>query len=141
VIRPLARIAAIRLLVLLGVGVAVGLLWAALAPVVSGWSDGIEDQLSGEVALAGLGLAAGLGVAGAGLLRPGPRPVPGVAVWLLGSVPASLLAWGLGRLAGAPVLAAPGVVVIWPLTAALTTALFTLFLVLRPPDPRPGVPD
>jgi hypothetical protein len=132
------RAAVVHLGVLLAAGVVVGLAWAAVAPAVAARSDGIESQLSGEVAFAGLGLLAGVAVAIAGLVRPGSQPVVGAAVRLLGSVVASVLAWGVGRLAGAPVLAAPGVVVIWPLATAVTTALVTLVLVLAHPDGSPA---
>ncbi|HEY6795400.1 MAG TPA: hypothetical protein VI248_12050 [Kineosporiaceae bacterium] len=128
------RTVAAGLGVLLLLAVAVGLLWAALAPAVAGWSDGVEDRISPEVTFAGLGLIAGLGVAGAGLVRPGRHPVAGAVVRLVGSVPASLLAWGVGRLAGAPVLAATGVLILWPLACGLTTALVTLALVLVHPE-------
>jgi hypothetical protein len=58
----------------------------------------------------------------------------GAAVRLVGSGAASLIAWGVGRLAHAPVLAATGVLVIWPLAAALVTAAVLLVLVLSASD-------
>jgi hypothetical protein len=135
--RGRARSMAVALGALAVLGVAVGLLWAALTPAVAGWSDGIENRISGEVAFAGLGLVAGLGVAAVGLARPGRHPLEGAVSRLVGSVPAALVAWGVGRLAGAPVLAAPGVLVIWPLACALATALVTLGQLLMNPDAPP----
>jgi hypothetical protein len=132
-VRPLV----IQAAALLGLGVMVGLLWATLTPTVSGWSDGVEKDISGEVAFAGLGVLAGLLVAVAGLVRPGRHPVAGAVVRLLGSVVAALLAWGVGRAAGAPELAATGVLVLWPLATALATALVLLVQVLIHPDASP----
>jgi len=117
-------------------GMAVGLLWATLAPVVHDRSDGIEAEISGEVTFAALALVAGVVVAARSLLRPGRRPVTGTVVDLVGSGVASLIAWGTGRVAGAPVLAATGVLVLWPLTVALVTAVVTLVVVLVQPDQR-----
>jgi len=117
-------------------GMAVGLLWATLAPVVHDRSDGIEAEISGEVTFAALALVAGVVVAVRSLLRPGRRPLAGTVVDLVGSAVASAVAWGTGRVAGAPVLAATGVLVLWPLTVALVTAVVTLVVVLVQPDQR-----
>ena len=119
------------------VGVAVGLLWAAVAPVVRGASEGVESQISGEVAFAGLAVLAGVAAAAFALVRPGPRPATGVIVVLVGSGAGSLIAWGVGRAVGAPVLVATGVLVLWPLTACLVTAVACLVMVLLHPAPQP----
>lgn len=132
-----ARPLVVQALVLAVAGVVVGLLWAAVTPTVRGWSAGIEQSISGEVAFSGLAVIAGVvvGVIGAG--RPGRRPVAGVLVRLVGSGIAALIAWGVGQAVGAPVLAATGVLVFWPLVAALVTALITLVQVLLVGDGAP----
>jgi len=116
-------------------GVAAGLGWAALAPVVARRSDGIEATIAGEVTLSLLGVAVGLLVAVVGLVRPGEPPLGLAVLRLVGSGAASALAWGVGRLAGAPVLAAPGTVLVWPLTVAVVTALGTLGVLLVRSEP------
>jgi hypothetical protein len=120
---------------LLGLGVLVGLLWAVGTPFVRNASDGIEDRISGEVTFTVLGLVVGVGVALAGLVRPHRRPFAAAVVDLCGSVPASALAWGVGRLAGAPPLTTPGAVLVWPLAAAGLTAIVSLALVLLHSEP------
>ena len=127
-----------RAVVLAVGGAAVGLLWAAIAPAVRGASEGIEREVGGDLAFAGLAVLAGLVVAVAGLVRPGRRPATGALVNLVGSGAASGVAWGVGRAVGAPVIAATGVLVLWPLTTALVTALVSLLLVLLRPDGAPG---
>jgi hypothetical protein len=134
------RSLALRAVALAVSGVVVGLLWAALTPAVRGASEGIEREIGGELLLGGLGVAAGLGIALFGLWRPGPRPVPSGLMDLGGSVVASLIAWGVGRTAGAPVIVATGVLVLWPLTVAAVTAAVSLLLVLLAPDPPPLPP-
>jgi len=132
--RSVVRSVLVRAAALAVVGVAVGLLWAAVTPSVRAASEGIERDIAGELTFAGLAVLAGVVVAVAGLVRPGPRPVVGVLAGLLGSGVASVIAWGVGRAAGAPVLAAVGVVLLWPLATALVTAVVTLVLVLVNPE-------
>ena len=81
-----------------------------------------------------LGVVAGLVTAVAGLVRPGRHPLAGAVLRLVGSVVAAFVAWGVGRLAGAPALAAPGAVLLWPLTTALVTAVASLAVVLIAPE-------
>jgi len=129
--------------VLAVVGVLLGPIWAGLTPLLARFADGSEKILDGEIAMAGLGLLAGLVVAVIGLVRPGPRPTARFGGLLLGSGAGSLLAWRTGLLVGAPKLAATGVLVFWPLALSVVTVLVTLVIVLVAPDhdgPGPHAP-
>jgi hypothetical protein len=90
--------------------------------------------LAGEVAMAGLGLLVGLLVGVVAVIRPGPWPTLRMIGWLIGSGLGSLLAWRVGLLVGAPRLAAPGVLVFWPLAVAVVTMLVTMVATLAFPD-------
>jgi hypothetical protein len=116
------------------VGVPLGLGWAGVCPVVARISDGAERVFAGEVAMAGLGLVAGLLVGITLVIRPGPAPTARLIGALLGSGLGSVLAWRVGLLAGAPPLAAPGVLVFWPLAIATLTVLVSLVRTLLFPE-------
>jgi hypothetical protein len=129
-LRPYRR----QVLVLTGVGVGAGVAWRLLTPLADRLSDGAERVLAGEVTMSGLGLLIGLVVAIIGLTRPGHRAPASFAASVVGSGIGSLLAWGVGRLIGAPVLTATGVLAIWPFTVALVTVVATLVMVLVGPS-------
>jgi hypothetical protein len=131
--RARLRGAVVQIAVLLAAGVVVGVAWRLLTPAVAGGSDGAERALAGEVTLAGLGALAGLVLAIEGLVRRGPRAPARFGVALAGSQAGSAVAWGVGRLLGAPVLAAPGVLLVWPLALCLVTVLVTLAVLLIAP--------
>jgi hypothetical protein len=131
------RATGVRAAAVVAVGIVTGLLWAACTPAVRGASDGVEQQLAGEVTFAVLAAVAGVAIGVLGLLRPGARPVPAAAVLLLGAGAASVAAWGVGRLLGAPVIKATGVLVLMPLTTALVMAAASLVAVLVHPG-EPG---
>jgi hypothetical protein len=128
--RPLAFPVA----VLAVVGMPLGLIWSWVCPVVARLSDGAERVLAGEVAMAGLGIVAGLVAGVIVIVRPGPRPTARLIGSLLGAGLGSLLAWRVGLLAGAPRLAATGVLVFWPLTISTVTVLVTLARTLTSPE-------
>jgi hypothetical protein len=130
----IGRAFALPVAVLAGVGVLLGPVWAWSAPQLARFADGSEKVLDGEVALGGIGLVAGVVVALFGLLRPGQRPTARFLGLLLGSGAGSWLCWKAGLLVGAPQLAAPGVLVFWPLAVAVVTVLATLVIVLVAPD-------
>jgi len=128
------RAAGLHLGSLLLGGVVLGLAWRALVPVLAGASDGVERQVAGEVAMAGLGLLAGVLVAVIGLLRSGPGAPTRFGLSLLGSALGSLVAWRVGLIAGAPPVAITGVLVVWPFVLALVTVLVTLLTTLTSSD-------
>jgi hypothetical protein len=132
--RPGLRELVLPVVALAVCGVAVGLLWRAGAPLVQRASDGPESVIAGEVAMAGVGLLAGLATAIIGLVRGGPSPTPRFLSSLVGSCLGSVIAWGVGRLIGAPPIAATGVLLVWPLTVATVTVLVTLVVTLVAPD-------
>jgi hypothetical protein len=116
-------------------GVVVGILWRLLSPVAAGWSESYERDLAGDVTLAVLDVLAGVLGAALGLARPGPGSAARFVVVVLGSSAASGVAWQTGRLLGAPKLAMPAVLLLWPLAVAIVTVGATLIasLVLRDP--------
>jgi hypothetical protein len=120
----------------LAVGVLMAGAWHGLTPVVGRWSDDSSERaLSGDVTLAGLEVLVGLVGALVGLVRSGRGSAVRFAVAVAGSAVASLVAWGVGRLTGAPILTMNAVLVLAPLALALLTVLWTLIatIVLRDP--------
>lgn len=120
----------------LAVGVLVAGAWSWLTPRVGLWSDVPSEQvLSGDVTLAGLEMLVGLVGALVGLARPGRGSAARFGLAVVGSAVASLVAWGVGRLIGAPTLTVNAVLLLAPLTLALVTVLGTLVatIVIREP--------
>lgn len=111
----------------LAVGVALGAAWSWLTPLARNWADvAYERDVAGDVTLAGLEVTVGVVVAVVGLVRAGPGSALRLVVAVVGSAVASLVAWGTGRLLGAPTLMLVGVLVLAPLALALTTVIGTL---------------
>jgi len=107
-------------------GVLVGVLWAVVAPFVTGHSDRTETQASGDGTLAILELIAGVVTATALVLRPGRQPAARFAIAVVGVTGGAFLSWAVGAATGAPHLAAAGVVLLWPFTVAAITVLRTV---------------
>lgn len=129
--RAVFRPALIRAVGWTAAGLAVGGLWALLAPTMRGRSESYEQLLAGDVTLAVLVGVAGLGVAVHGLWRhAGPGATAYFMGSLLGSGIGSIVAWGTGRLLGAPVLVSAAVLLLWPMVIALVTVTWTLIATL-----------
>jgi hypothetical protein len=112
-------------------GLAVGGLWALLTPAVRARSESYEQLLAGDATLAALVSAGGVAAGAYGLWRhAGPGATLRFVGALLGSVLASLVAWGSGRLLGAPVLSAVAVLLFWPMAVAMVTVLGSLVATL-----------
>jgi hypothetical protein len=118
------------LLVATGAGIAVGAGWVVLAPVVVRWTGSVEGAAAGDVTFGLLGILAGLMTAVVLLVWPGARPAAHAAAVLAAAAGASPLAWGVGRLLGAPTLHAVALLVLWPLVAAVVTMVRALIGVL-----------
>jgi hypothetical protein len=120
----------------LAVGVLVAGVWDWLTPLVGSWSDvSYEQVLSGDVTLAGLEVLVGLAAALVGLVRPGRGSAARFGAAVAGSAVASCVAWGAGRLIGAPPLTMNVVLVLAPLVLALVTVLWVLIAVIVIRDP------
>jgi len=132
--RPALRRALVQVSALAAAGAVLGLVWRLLVPTVQNVSDGAERAIGGEVAMAGLGLIAGVAVGVLGMVRTGPAPTARFLWSLVGSGVGSLVAWGVGESTGGPPLAATGVLVVWPLSVAAVTVLVTLVTTLVSPD-------
>lgn len=100
-------------------GVAVGLLWSALSPWTRTLRGPEEAMAAGDATLGLLGVLAGIVTTLVLFRRPGTNPSLRLAVVLVASTVGAFLAWPVGRLCGAPVLHAVGVLLLWPLTVAL----------------------
>lgn len=111
-------------------GLAVGLAWALLTPVVVRSADPAEQDAARDVTLGLLGILAGLIAAMVLVIRPGPRPVLQVGVTLGAVTGASFLAWAFGLWVGAPTLHSVAIVLVWPLVAAAAMAIRSLVNVL-----------
>jgi len=119
-------------------GLLVGVVWAVWAPSIARSADLGEARVAVDGSLALLGIGAGIVTAVLLGLMPGPRPAVRVAVVLVAAVAANLLAAGIGLARGLH-LAALGVVLMWPLAAALLSTLRTLAgLILSPDHDRPS---
>jgi hypothetical protein len=116
-----------------GGGIALGAAWVVFGRLLAGWVSALEGPGAHDVAFALLAVLAGVITAGVLALRPGDRPGLQVGLVLVAVSVASLLAWGVGRLLGAPALHAVAMVVVWPLvTAALTTVRSLISVLLGP---------
>jgi hypothetical protein len=134
--RPTGRRRAVVRFVALWIvaGLAAGALWAALTPAVEARAESYEAIVAGDVTLAVIAAAAGLGAGGVGLLRTGQASTARFIKAVLGSMAASVVAWGTGRLLGAPTLTMPVVLLLWPLSIAVVTVLGTLVTTLTTRD-------
>jgi hypothetical protein len=110
---------------LLAVGLALGGLWAWLAPGVAGRGDPAEARIAVDGTLALIMLGAGVVTAIVLALRPGGQPAVRLVAALLGSLAGGLLAWLVGHLSGLSV-GAPAVTLLWALALAVLTALRAL---------------
>lgn len=127
--------------VILAAGVLLGAVWALVAPAASRGADLGESRVAVDGLLALLGVGAGIVTAIVLALVPGPRPPLRLAVVLAATTAANILAAVVGRRLGVQVLGAPGVAVLWPLVAAVLTALRMLAALVVSPDgegPRPS---
>ena len=123
----------------LAAGVVEALAWRGSSPLFYGWSDvSYEHGFSGDVAFAALQLAVGLVAAIVGLAFAGRGAPLRVVVAGVGSTLAGLVAWGGGRLLGAPVLHLVAVLVLAPLTLGLITVVGTLLATIFVRDPFPN---
>jgi hypothetical protein len=129
-------------LAILAAGLVLGGVWALWAPALAHTADLGEAKVTVDGLLALLGLGAGLVTAVILVVVPGPRPAIRLAVVLGAAVVANLVAAGIGEAARGLRLGAPGVVLLWPLAAAILTALRTLASFVVSPDddgsPRSG---
>jgi hypothetical protein len=125
----------------LAAGLVLGGVWALWAPALAHSADLGEAKVSADGLLALLGIGAGLVTAVMLVLLPGPRPAVRLAVVLAAAVVAGALAVLVGAVRGLS-LGAPGVALLWPLTAAVLTALRTLAsIIVSPDDDRTPWPD
>jgi hypothetical protein len=126
---------------ILAAGVLLGAVWALIAPAVSRSADLGESRVAADGLLALLGVGAGVVTAIVLVLVPGPRPPLRLAVVLAATTVANILAAVVGLRLGVQVLGAPGVALLWPLVAAVLTALRMLAALVIFPDgegPRPS---
>jgi hypothetical protein len=128
-------------LVILAAGLLLGAVWALFAPGLARAADLGESRVAVDGLLALLGLGAGIVTAIVLALVPGPNRPLRVAVVLAAAVIANLLAAAVGVTLGGLKLGAPGVALLWPLTAAVLTTLRTLAgFVISPDDEHPRPP-
>jgi choline-glycine betaine transporter len=125
-----ARVAA----VILAAGVLLGVAWALIAPALSRSADLGESRVAVDGLLGLLGVGAGVVTAIVLVLAPGPWPPLRLAVVLAAVTVANILAAVVGLRLGVRVLGAPGVAVLWPLVAAVLTALRMLAGLVVFPD-------
>jgi hypothetical protein len=122
-------------------GVLLGAVWALIAPAVSRSADLGESRVATDGLLGLLGVGAGVVTAIVLVLVPGSLPPQRLAVVLTAATVANILAAVVGLRLGVHVLGAPGVAVLWPLVAAVLTALRMLAALVIFPDgegPRPS---
>ena len=110
-------------------GLLAGVVWAVLAPAASrNWTSSGEAVFAVEGTFALVGLLAGVLTAVFLALRPGRSPVLRLLVLLLAAAAGSGLAWWAGSrlLDPDPALTVPAVVLTWPLSTAVLTAVRSL---------------
>jgi hypothetical protein len=124
-------------LVVVGVMLAAGLLlagvWALAAPGLAEAADPGESRMAVDGLLALLQIGAGIVTAVGLVVLPGRDPVARLVAVLVGATAAGLLAVPVGAARGLH-LQAPGAALLWPLLAALLTALRMLAGLLLAPD-------
>jgi hypothetical protein len=106
-------------LAMLAFGVVVGILWRVLTPVAVRHSDPREVLIARDGALALLNLGAGVLTGLFSQVRPGRAVAVRTSSLLLGSLLGAFLAWPVGLLLGVTGLGAIGIVLIWPVLAAI----------------------
>jgi hypothetical protein len=105
--------------------IALAVCWRVASPVAAHLSDRAEVPVSRDGSFILLAVAFGVLTAVALWRRPGAVPALRLAVVLTAALIGSVLAVFLAGLFGGPRLAAWGVLVTWPLTTAVITALIT----------------
>lgn len=121
-------------LTVLAAGLVLGAIWGLSAPVLASSADLGESKVTVDGLLALLGIGAGV-VTSVGLaIAPGPRPPLRLAVVLVAATAANLMAVLMGRAIHGLTLGALGVALLWPLTAAVLTALRILASFILAPD-------
>jgi hypothetical protein len=140
--RRKAVVAEVRVaLAVLAAGILLGAVWAAVAPSLARSADLGESRVAVDGLLALLGIGAGVVTAVLLTVLPGPRPALRLGVVLAAATAANVLAAVVGVRLGTQSLGARGVAVLWPLTAAVLTALRTLVsLVISPDEEEPRSP-
>jgi hypothetical protein len=118
-----------------GVGLVLAAAWRGLTPLAGHYADGYERAVAGDVTLAVLELAVGIVTAIVGLVRSGPGSGTRFGVAVVGCGASSVLAWGVGRLLGAPVLTLAGVVLLAPLALSVVTVFASLVVMILARDP------
>jgi hypothetical protein len=118
---------------LLAAGLVLGGVWTLVAPTLAERADPGETRVAVDGVLGLLGLTAGLVTAAGLAVAHGREPVVRVVAVLVGSTGGALLAVGVG-LAGGLRLGAPGLALLWPLVAAVVTAVRLLLGLLTSPE-------
>ena len=120
--------------VILAAGLVLGGIWALAAPGLADAADPGETRVSVDGLLALLQIGAGLVTAVGLVVLPGRDPVARLVAVLVGATVAGLLAALVGAGPAGLELQAPGAALLWPLVAALLTALRMLAGLLVSPE-------
>ncbi len=120
--------------VLLATGLVLGGIWALVAPGLADAADPGETRVAVDGLLALLQIGAGLVTAVGLAVVPGRDPVARLVAVLVGATVAGLLAALVGAGPAGLELQAPGAALLWPLVAALLTALRMLAGLLVSPE-------
>ena len=124
--------------VLLAAGLLLGGVWALAAPGLADAADPGETRVAVDGLLALLQIGAGIVTAVGLVFLPGRDPVARLVAVLVGATAAGLLTVPVGAARGLH-LQAPGTALLWPLVAALLTALRMLVGLLLAPDGDGGL--
>jgi hypothetical protein len=125
-------------LALLAAGLVLGGVWALVAPSLADAADPGETRVAVDGLLALLQIGAGVVTAVLLALVPGRDPVARLVAVLVGATAAGLLAVPVGAARGLH-LQAPGAALLWPLVAAVLTALRMLVGLLLSPEGDGGL--
>ena len=125
-------------LVLLAAGLVLGGVWALAGPGLADAADPGETRVAVDGLLALLQIGAGLVTAVLLVLIPGREPVARLVAVLVGATVAGLLTVPVGAARGLH-LQAPGAALLWPLVAAVLTALRMLVGLLLTPEGDGGL--
>ncbi len=123
---------------LLAAGLVLGGLWALAAPALAERADPGETRVAFDGLLGLICLAAGLVTAAGLAVARGQEPVVRLVAVLVGSTGGALLAAAVGLARGLE-LRAPGLALLWPLVAAVLTAVRLLVGLMASPE-RADVP-
>ncbi len=118
---------------LLALGLVLGGLWALAAPTLAQRADPGETRVAVDGLLGLIGLAAGIATAAGLAVAGGREPVVRLVAVLVGSTGGALLAVAVGLASGLE-LGAPGLALLWPLVAAVLTAVRLLLGLLASPE-------